>query len=122
MRFAQDTQGTSNVIRRYGESDLWVGDTRHVSSVIITANAIVPWQATRVDDLKPTDLDPILALDPELILLATGREQRFPPPPVLYHALTRHVGIEVMNLGGACRTYNVLIGDGRRVALAALFG
>lgn len=122
MRFSQDTPPNTHLIRRYDDDSIWVGDTRYATSVIVTADTVLPWSARDVEALGTAEMDAVLALKPELILLATGTSQRFPAPPVLYHALTRQVGIEVMNLGGACRTYNVLVGDGRRVALAALLG
>lgn len=122
MRFAQETMPGVKLVTRYGEDGLWIGSEHYATSVIITPEQVVPWSARSVADLSTNQLDAVLALNPELILLATGAIQQFPPPPILYHALARRVGIEVMDLGGAARTYNVLVGDGRRVVLAALLG
>jgi uncharacterized protein len=121
MKFAQESSPHVRLVTRYAVDGLWVGTEHHTTSVIVTADAVRPWSARSVADLSTSDLDPILDLQPELILLATGATQRFPAPAVLYHALARQVGIEVMEIGGAARTYNVLVGDGRRVVLAALF-
>ena len=122
MKFAQESSPHVRLVTRYAADGLWIGAEHHTTSVIVTADAVRPWAARSVADLSTSDLGPILDLRPELILLATGAVQRFPPTPVLYHALAQQVGIEVMEIGGACRTYNVLVGDGRRVALAALLG
>ena len=122
MKFAQERSSTAKVVTRYGPEGLWIGTDHHTTSVIVTPDAVMPWAARSVADLSTNQLDAVLALNPELILLATGAIQQFPPPPILYHARARRVGIEVMDLGGAARTYNVLVGDGRRVVLAALLG
>jgi uncharacterized protein len=120
MRFAQERLPNTHVVSRYAADGLWVGSEHYTQSVIVTATAVTPWSARRVADLSTNDIDAVLALEPELILLATGTTQQFPAAALLYHALMRRVGIEVMTIGGAARTYNVLVGDGRRVALAAV--
>ena len=61
------------------------------------------------------DLEPLLELDPEVILLGTGASQVFPPPAVMAACLSRGVGLEVMNNAAAARTFNVLAGEARRV-------
>ena len=70
--------------------------------------------------LEPADLAPLLALEPELLVLGTGARQAFPAPAVMAACLTRGVGIEVMDNAAAARTYNVLAGEGRRVVVALL--
>lgn len=72
--------------------------------------------------LEPAHLDPLLALQPELVVLGTGSRQVFPPAAVLAACLTRGIGIEVMDNAAAARTYNVLAGEGRRVVVALLLG
>jgi uncharacterized protein len=72
--------------------------------------------------LEPAHLEPLLALQPELLVLGTGERQVFPPPAVLAACLTRGIGIEVMDNAAAARTYNVLAGEGRRVVAALLLG
>ena len=70
--------------------------------------------------LPPEALDPLLALQPELIVLGTGATQAFPPPATLAAALRRGVGLEAMTNAAAARTYSVLAGEGRRVVAAFL--
>ena len=72
--------------------------------------------------LSATDLDVALALEPELIILGTGDTQVFPPAAVMAHCLSRRIGLEVMNNASAARTFNILAGEGRRVAAALLVG
>jgi uncharacterized protein len=71
-----------------------------------------------VADLALADFEPILALQPEVILLGTGARQQFPPAALLQAVLSRGVGLEVMATDAACRTFNVLASEYRRVAAA----
>ncbi|MNI82771.1 hypothetical protein D3C73_1395210 [compost metagenome] len=73
---------------------------------------------TDVAALQVADLEPILALKPALILLGTGERQAFPPAVVMAACLSRGIGLEVMNNPAAARTFNILAGEGRKVAAA----
>jgi uncharacterized protein len=79
---------------------------------------VLDWTVAAADALTPADLAPVLALGVDVVLLATGERQRFPSPAVYAAAAARGVGLEVMDTGAACRTYNVLVGEDRAVALA----
>ena len=70
--------------------------------------------------LEPAHLQPLLALQPELIVLGTGARQVFPSAAVMASGLTRGIGIEVMDNAAAARTYNILAGEGRRVVVALI--
>jgi len=122
MQLTNDTRGPAHVVTGYGPDQLRIGATVLATSVIVTADRIVPWAVATIEDLTPEALEPALALEVEVILLATGARQVWPPPAVFAHAARRRVGLEVMEIGAACRTYNVLVGDQRAVALAALLG
>jgi uncharacterized protein len=73
------------------------------------------WPVTDAAALQPAQLEPLLAQQPELVLLGTGVTQVFPSPAVLAACLGRGIGIEVMNNAAAARTYSVLAGEGRHV-------
>jgi uncharacterized protein len=93
-----------------------VNDRRLLRSFVVAPNALVEdWPVIDASAMAPTDLDALLALNPELIVLGTGAEQRFPPAAVLAACLQRGIGIEVMTNAAAARTYSVLAGEGRRV-------
>ena len=79
-----------------------------------------PWRDAAT--LPPEALEPLLALQPELIVLGTGATQAFPPAATLAAALRRGVGLEAMTNAAAARTYSVLAGEGRRVVAAFLLG
>lgn len=92
-----------------------------VASFILAPNELVEgWQVGDAGALVPDDLAPLLALDPELVLLATGERQIFPSAAVMAACLTRGIGIEVMANAAAARTFNVLAGEDRRVVVGFL--
>lgn len=85
-------------------------------SFIITPHALVEdWPVRDVAALSPADLQPLLALDPELVVLGSGATQAFPPAEAMAACLSRGIGIETMTNAAAARTFNVLAGEGRRV-------
>ena len=89
--------------------------TLHRSFVIAPDHLDEDWPVTDATTLQPAQLEPLLARQPELVLLGTGARQVFPPPAVLAACLGRGIGIEVMDNAAAARTYSVLAGEGRRV-------
>ncbi len=120
MQLAPESHHAHHLIRGYAAGELRLRDRVVTSSVIVTASEVLPWPVTSVAALTPALLEPVLALPVEVVLLATGARQLWPDPAVLAHAAARGVGIEVMDVGAACRTFNLLIGDGRPAALAAI--
>lgn len=93
-----------------------VNDRRLTSSFIVSPDRLVDtWKVGDPRAFTATDLEPLLELDPEVILLGTGASQVFPPPAVMAACLSRGVGLEVMNNAAAARTFNVLAGEARRV-------
>lgn len=98
-----------------------VNDRRLTASFIIAPDTLLEdWPAQDARRLQPADLDPLLALQPELLVLGTGPTQVFPPAAVLAGCLQRGVGIEVMDNAAAARTYSILAGEGRRVVAGFL--
>lgn len=86
------------------------------SSFIIAPDTLIEhWPAHDAAAMTPDDVQPLLALQPEVVVLGTGTMQVFPPTDVLAACLTRGIGIEVMDNAAAARTFNVLAGEGRRV-------
>ena len=110
-----------NLIRGCANGQVLVGSQAFEFPVIITIDRIVQdWTPAQCTVLTLDDLQPVLDLEPEVILLGTGSRQRFPPAMVTAAVLGRGIGIEVMDTAAACRTYNVLASEFRRVALALL--
>lgn len=92
------------------------------SFILAPSQLVEAWPVTRSAELTPADLEPLLALNPELVLLGTGERQVFPAAAVMAACLTRGVGIEVMTNAAAARTFNVLASEGRRVVAGFLLG
>jgi len=95
---------------------------RHLQASFVLApdRLIEDWRAHEPKALAPEDMEPLLALEPEVILLGTGATQVFPPAVTLAACLSRNVGVEVMTNAAAARTFNVLAGEGRRVVAGFL--
>lgn len=108
-------------INSYEQGSILIGNDRFVSSVIITpSNVINNWQPQTFEDIAPHHLDQILEMKPELILLGTGRRQHFPESDLFLNMAKLNIGFEVMDTGAACRSYNILLQEGRNVAAALL--
>jgi uncharacterized protein len=96
---------------------LRVNDAVYRGAVILSASTIVAEPSIQsLDDLVGIDVSRILALDPELVLLGTGARQIFPAASFGAQFLRAGIGFEVMDTGAACRTFNVLVAEQRRVA------
>jgi uncharacterized protein len=123
MKFVQHNPGQQNLIRRYTTDSIFVGEQELRASCLVTPDRVIEsWPARSLPDLAAGNVDAVLALDPEIVVLATGAQAQFPPAAVRAQFGARKVGLEIMALGPACRTYNVLVVEGRRVVAAILLG
>jgi uncharacterized protein len=120
MKITQQLPSGINLIRRYGPDFVVIGEQEIRSSCLVTAQSLASFEPRIVDDLDVVRLAPIFALDPEVVVLATGVRQIFPRAALRAEFATRRIGLEVMEIGAACRTYNVLVGEARKVLGAIL--
>ena len=121
MKFHLDAPAGVNLIRGYGPGALVVNERTLTGSVILTATAVLePWRPTTAADIAASDLEALLGLAPEVVLIGTGARQQFPGPSVLRLLYEQRVGVEVMDTAAACRTFNVLVAEGRHVAAALI--
>lgn len=121
MKFTLESSSQVNLIRGYSSQEVRIGEKRLSASCIVAADALITdWEPASFAALAPAHLETILALKPEVVLLGTGPTQRFPPAAIRSMLASRGVGLEVMDLGAACRTFNILVQEERRVA-AGLF-
>jgi uncharacterized protein len=121
MRFTQDVSSGINIIRAYGAGEFRINDTVFRGPVIVSSSAIVPGPAIgSTDELAAAHAAHILALEPELVLLGTGVRQTFPATVFAAQFLRAGIGFEVMDTGAACRTFNVLVAEQRRVVALLL--
>ncbi len=116
MRFTQDSTSATLLIRAYTAGELRVNEDTYRETVIISATAVLRLpDISTMGDLASLDPSRILALDPELVLLGTGPRQIFPAASFRAQFLSAGIGLEVMDTAAACRTFNVLVAEQRRV-------
>ena len=110
-------------VKRVDDTGITVVDRTLTRSFVLGMSDIVEdWPVTDVTQMRAEHASPILELEPEVVLLGTGRTQRFPPTEVLAAFLKRGVGLEAMDNAAAARTHSVLAGEGRRVVAAFILG
>lgn len=110
-----------NSFNGYGAGFVIVNGTRYERSVVVLPDRIIPdWPPASFDALAPADFAPLAALPLEIVLLGTGTSIRFPRPEVVRPLIEAHIGVEVMDAPAACRTYNILVGEARKVAAALI--
>lgn len=108
-------------ITGYGAGYLAVNTVRYELPLVITPEqAPEPWPVLQFDTLDAAALAALLEKRPEIIVLGSGTTQRFVAPAVLRPLIEAGIGLETMNTPAACRTYNILMNEGRRV-VAAMF-
>ena len=111
-----------NLFTAYGEDYIAVNQEKYSTNLILLPESIIPeWTAAKVDSLTEADMLRLLELGTEIILLGTGSRLRFPPGALLRPFAAAGIGLDVMDLQAACRTYNILAAEGRKVAAALLF-
>ena len=120
MKFTQQLPSGINVIRRYGADFIVIGEQEIRESCLVTASSIESWAPRSVEELHVEQFAALFALAPEVVVLSTGAKQQFPRAALRAEFATRRIGLEVMEIGAACRTYNVLVGEERRVLAAIL--
>ena len=121
MKLHASGPGAYNTITGYGEDYVTVNGARHDSSVVILPEKIIPWPAQAFDTLSPENFEFLKNLNAEIVLLGTGARQRFPHPRLTAALTSAGIGVEVMDLKAACRTYNILVAEERKVAAALIF-
>jgi uncharacterized protein len=123
MKFQPDTFPGVNAISRQEPGVVWVNGERHQGSLLVPWQGPVrAWAAERFDALQAAHFDALLALRPELVILGSGARLRFPSPGLYRALIDARIGLESMDSAAACRTYNVLAAEGRRVVAALLPG
>ena len=110
-----------NTITGYGQGYVMVNGERHSSNVVVMPDRIEQWTVQGFDQLGPNDFTFLTTLKAEIVLLGTGERQRFPHPRLTAALAQAGIGLEVMDLQAACRTYNILVAEERKVAAALLF-
>ena len=121
MKFALQGSSSANLVQACSSTEIRVGERLIRASLILTAtDMLLDWPPRNIRELSSEHLQRALDLEPEVILLGTGSRQEFPDAHTLAAVHRAGVGIEVMDTRAACRTYNVLVQEGRKVAAALM--
>lgn len=121
MKLHLFNSASKNIFTGHGVDYVSVNNQRFEQAIVVTPEQVFQdWPAQRFETLAEPDFSYFLALQPEVLLLGTGRQHRFAHPR-LYRALTdAGVGVEFMDTPAACRTYNILVAEDRKVVAAIL--
>lgn len=120
MRLSLDFGDTSHLIRAYDAGQVVVDEYQLDHSVLISAERIEAWAPREFAELNSEHFAAIAEFEPELVIIGTGARQQFPHPRLTRPLSERGIGVEVMDTGAACRTYNIIRAEGRRVVAALL--
>lgn len=108
-------------IRAYKPGILRVNDLTLTRSAIITPNKLIEnWQVNSISELNAQSFQPIITLKPDILLIGTGSKLVFPAVETYGHLINLGIGVEVMDTSAACRTFNALSAENRRVAAALI--
>jgi len=120
MKFHLSTT-SGNVVTGLGPGWVRVGATEYRENLVLTPDSIASgWAPGGFAALTEEDFAPLLAASPDVVLLGTGSTIRFPHPRLTRALADRQIGLEVMDTAAACRTFNILAAEGRRVAAALM--
>ena len=110
-----------NTVTSYGPGFVEINHERYEGTVLVVPTGPIGRpDIAGFDALAPEHFEALLATDPEVVLLGTGEQHRFAHPRLLASLASRRIGIESMSTGAACRTYNILMAEGRRVVALLL--
>ncbi len=121
MQLTLENTGGANRIRGYDVGQVTINDQVYTATTVVTPDQLwAGWGPEQPAGLTVSHLEDLLGLRPEVVIIGTGQRQHFPPRDLMVRAVRAGIGIETMTTEAACRTYNVLIAENRRV-VAALF-
>jgi len=116
MRFDLDTSSATYNIKGYEDGAVTVNEKTYQHSLIISPEKLITsWPISSISEFSEEDCKKLLTLNPELVLLGTGHELCFPAIKLIVPFQQHGIGFEAMTTQAACRTYNVLVAEGRKV-------
>ena len=122
MKLQADRMEGSNAISRHGPGGVAVNGVEHTQSVVVPwTGAVLNWNVSGFDALTSAHFECLEALKPELVIFGSGARLRFLKPALLQPLFDARIGVETMDSAAACRTYNVLLAEGRAVIAALIF-
>jgi len=120
MKLHRATNEGLQLFSGYGAGYVAVNGVRYETSVLVTPQGVTAWGVSGFEALTAADFGLIAEWKPEIVILGTGRMQRFPPRELARVLAADGRGVEFMDSNAACRTYNILVAEGRKVVAAIL--
>jgi len=117
MKFSEADGDGGHLILGYGPGRIIIGGRTYTRGLLVSPERIdTDWGPESAADFSPEHFEALLAPEPQIILVGTGKQQIFPAPATYLAVRRRGIGVDVMDTGAACRTYNILVSEGRKVA------
>jgi uncharacterized protein len=120
LKLHEDKVTGRNAFTGYGPGYVLINGERHETSVLVVPDTIKVWDVVDVASLDETEVVRLAALEAEVLLIGTGPRLQFPALNLLRMLAQAGIGAEIMDTPAACRTYNILMGEGRKVAAALI--
>jgi uncharacterized protein len=121
MDLSFQAPGEHHFIHSVSAEGIRVGERTYTQSLVISADQIrTDWPVQNFEDFESSHFELLFQLEPDLVLLGTGANQHFLSAELMMEFYQRGIGIEIMNTAAACRTFNVLVAESRRVVAALL--
>lgn len=121
MKLHLTTAENNNLITGYSEDFIEINRKRYAQNLIVLPNELIlNWNVTSFSDLNPAHFIEIVHLNPEVVLLGTGSKHQFLHPKIAQNLTEKNIPIECMTTAAACRTYNILMSEGRNVCAALI--
>ena len=121
MKFSEEQVPGHYVIQSYQQEGVNINGKLYRDSLVVSQTSLdSQWPVQSIDDLDTEILQQLLSHEPEVILVGTGQRLRFPHPRIYAPVVSQGVGIEFMDSGAVCRTYNILLAEDRRVVAAII--
>ena len=121
LKLHADPSNALNTVTAYDDTSIEVNLVRYPHSVLLMPEGPVEhWDITRFNDLTPGHFERVLQHAPEVVIFGSGQSLRFPHPRLTANLVRQRIGVDTMDVKAACRTYNILMAEGRKVAALLL--
>jgi uncharacterized protein len=121
LKLHADQPDALNTVTAYGDDYIEINRVRYPHSILLMPEGPVQqWDVNRFEDLNAEHFSRLLADAPEVVIFGSGNRLRFPHPRLTAELVRRRIGVDTMDLKAACRTYNILMAEGRKVAALLL--
>lgn len=121
MKLHLTTAENNYLITAYGAGYVEINKQKYAQNIIVMANQLIlDWQVADLASLSAAHFEKLIALNPEVVLLGTGEKHHFLHPSIYQTLTAQGIPLECMTTAAACRTYNILMSEGRNVAAALL--